>query len=168
MNYSTFCFKFTYKLTKISTRYIHIYKQKDSNIRPEKKKSCVSSDPRRKKGVGQPKFFFLGTSVGVNCLPAMSMMSAELIYHTYAQKWWSGKLFITKKKKYIYIFKSRRFCLTCGSARVRIHFLEAPRWSGPYQMYVNVSAVSVHPYKQVNHIQIRFGNEHVAQFTRSI
>ena len=32
MNYSTLCLKFTLKLTKISTKYIHILKQEDFSV----------------------------------------------------------------------------------------------------------------------------------------
>ena len=50
---------------------------------------------------------YIQISLAVNCLPATS----DQYYHTYVQKWWSGKLFKIKKE----IFTSGRFCLTCGS-----------------------------------------------------
>ena len=40
---------------------------------------------------------YIQTSLAVNCLPATS----EHYYHTYAQKWWSGK---SLKKKYYFFF----------------------------------------------------------------
>ena len=42
---------------------------------------------------------YIQTSLAVNCLPATS----DRYYHTYAQKWWSGKLF-KKKKKSVFFF----------------------------------------------------------------
>ena len=82
---------------------------------------------------------YIQTSLAVNCLPAAS----DRYYHTYAQKWWSGKLKKKKKKKkkfffffvVVGIFTSGRFCLTHGSAGVGLHFREAPGWSGRVHMY---------------------------------
>ena len=58
---------------------------------------------------------YIQTSLAVNCLPATS----DRYYPTYAQKWWSGKLFKKKKKNLFFgIFTSGKFCLTPGSAEV--------------------------------------------------
>ena len=42
---------------------------------------------------------YIGTSTAINCRPATSALTThrELVYHTYVQKWWSGKLFTNKK-----------------------------------------------------------------------
>ena len=44
---------------------------------------------------------------------------------------------------FFFFFTSGRFCLTHGSAEVRLHFRAAPRWSGRVHMYVILTAKTV-------------------------
>ena len=64
-------------------------------------------------------------------------------------------------KKYIYfffrIFTSRRFCLTRGSAGVRVHFWEAPRWSGRVHMYAFRGNSNKCPQQGYRNFEIQIG-----------
>ena len=74
---------------------------------------------------------YIQTSLAVNCLPATS--------DCYMRKNDGLENYLKKKKKNFFfffgIFTSGRFCLTPGSAGVRLHFREAPGWSGRVHMY---------------------------------
>ena len=87
-------------------------------------------------------YIFNGTSVAVNCFPAMS---AELLLEslfTIHMRQNDGLENYVQKTFFFFlidIFASRRFCITRGSAGVGLHFLEAPLDPGGITcMYNNI------------------------------